>query len=171
VQRYNFDPERSRVWIDAKSSLHPIHSESAGLEGFFEAELLGGGRINPTITPNAHLELPIGLLSSGNPLYDREMRRRVDARRYPTITGDLVSMKENGGDHRYLVEGELTFKGTKRMYEDEMKISFPDDGTMTLEGEHVFDIRDFGMDPPKILMLKVYPDVAVKIRIVATRQP
>jgi polyisoprenoid-binding protein YceI len=171
VERYNIDPERSRVWIEAKSSLHPIHSESGGLEGFFEAEILGGGRINSTITPHAHLELPVSLLSSGNALYDREMKRRIDARRYPTITGDLKSMKETGSDHRYLVEGDLSFKGTSRTYEDEMSLSFPDDNTLTLEGSHTFDVRDFGMDPPKIMMLKVYPDVSVKVKIVAEREP
>jgi hypothetical protein len=170
VERYNIDPQRSRVWIDAKSSLHPIHSESGGLEGFFEAEVMGGGRINPTITPHAHLELPVYLLSSGNALYDREMKRRVDARRYPTISGDLKSMKETGADHRYLVEGDLSFKGSSRTYEDEMTVAFSDD-MLTLEGQHVFDVRDFGMDPPKIMMLKVYPDISVRVKIVAQREP
>jgi hypothetical protein len=170
VERYTIDPQRSRVWIDAKSSLHPIHSESGGLEGFFEAEVLGGGRINPRIMPHAHLELPVELLSSGNALYDREMKRRVDARRYPTITGDLKAMKETGRDHTYLVEGDLSFKGSTRTYEDEMAVDFLDGNTLTLEGEHTFDIRDFGMDPPKIMMLKVYPDIAVRVKIVAQRE-
>ena len=75
--KFFIDPNRSKVWIDARSSLHPIHSETGGLEGWFQAELLGGGRLNPTVTPRARLELPVERLSSGNPLYDREMRRRV----------------------------------------------------------------------------------------------
>ena len=35
VARYRFVPERSRVTIDATSSLHPIHSTSDGLEGYW----------------------------------------------------------------------------------------------------------------------------------------
>jgi hypothetical protein len=34
-------------------------------------------------------------------------------------------------------------------------------------GEHVFDIRDFGIKPPRILMLRVEPEVTVRIRLVA----
>jgi hypothetical protein len=36
VARYTIIPERSRVWIDARSSVHPIHSTTDGLEGFVD---------------------------------------------------------------------------------------------------------------------------------------
>jgi len=166
--RYEIDPERSRIVIEARSSLHPIHSETAGLEGWFEAEILGGGRLNATVAPQAELELPVDLLSSGNPLYDREMRRRIEARKFPKISGALSLMKESdGGDGRYLVGGEITFRGVTRSYEDHMTLSMVDDQTIRLEGQHTFDMRDFGMEPPKILSLRVYPDVAVRVDITA----
>ena len=34
MTRYGFVPERSMVTIDARCSLHPIHSSTGGLEGF-----------------------------------------------------------------------------------------------------------------------------------------
>ena len=37
------------------------------------------------------------------------------------------------------------------------------------EGERVFDIREFGMQPPKILMLRVFPEVSVRVSIEATK--
>ena len=37
-------------------------------------------------------------------------------------------------------------------------------------GESTFDIRDFGMEPPRILMLKVQPEVGVRVEIVAERE-
>ena len=55
-------------------------------------------------------------------------------------------------------------------YEDEITITQVDDGTLKLEGEHTFDIRDFGMEPPKILMLKVEPDVNVRVEIIAEKE-
>ncbi|MFI5040515.1 MAG: YceI family protein [Acidimicrobiales bacterium] len=168
MTRYALDPDRSRVWIEARSSLHPIHSETSGLEGWFEADVLGGGRVNPSVVPHGELELPMDLLSSGNPLYDREMRRRVDARRYPTISGRLTSMKETDRTSRYIVEGDITFRGVTHNYEDEMSLTVLDDATIGLEGQRVFDIRDFGMEPPRILALRVYPDVSVRVSIVAT---
>jgi polyisoprenoid-binding protein YceI len=167
VPRFRIDPGQSRVWIEARSSLHPIRAESAGLEGWFEAELDRSGHVDPSVAPRAQVTLPVELLSSGNGFYDREMRRRVEARKYPVITGQLTTMNDAGGDGRYLVGGELTFRGVTRSYRDEMTLSSLDERTVRLEGQRVFDIREFGMEPPRILTLRVYPEVAVKILVVA----
>jgi hypothetical protein len=64
----------------------------------------------------------------------------------------------------------VTFKGATRSYQDEMAVSQGDDGTLRLTGESTFDIRDFGMDPPRILMLKVEPQVGVRVEIVAEQE-
>ena len=166
--RFAIVPERSRVWIDARSSVHPIRSSTAGLRGWLELDI-AKGRIDPTATTGGWLELPVDLLSSGNPINDREMKRRIDARRYPTITGELTGLEHADGS-RYVVHGDLTFRGVTRSYEGEMNITAGDDGTVRLEGERVFDIREFGMQPPKILMLRVYPEVSVRVSVEATRE-
>ena len=44
-----------------------------------------------------------------------------------------------------------------------------DDQTIQLDGRSSFDIRDFGMQPPKVLMLKVEPEVDVRVEIFAVR--
>ena len=159
--RYVVDPSQSRVWIDARSSLHPIHSESDGLQGWVDADPDG-----PRVTAG-EVELQVELLSSGNPLYDREMRRRADTRRFPSIDGRLTSMEPTGRDGSFRVSGEVTFRGVSHDYQDEMQLRVRDDRTIELEGERVFDIRDFGMEPPRILTLRVYPDVSVRVSIVA----
>jgi len=165
--RYTVLPRESRVWIDARSSLHPIQSESTGLEGWFEAEVQGGGRINLAAAPRGRVEIAIDQLSSGNPLYDREMRRRTDSRRYPQIVGELALMEDGGRDGRYRMRGDVSFHGRTCPVEDEMTLTWPAEGRLCLEGEHEFDIRDFAMEPPKIMMFRVYPDVTVRVRIVA----
>ncbi len=170
MTRYSIVPERSQVWIDATSSVHPIHSHTNGLEGFVELEVQGGGRVNLTVPPKAQLSLPVARLSSGNPLEDRELKRRIDARRYPTIDGQLTEMDSSGLDGRYLVRGELTFRGVTNSHADEMTIVQIDDSTLQLEGESTFDIRDFGMEPPRILLLRVHPEVKVRVAIVATKE-
>jgi polyisoprenoid-binding protein YceI len=170
LARYRIVPGRSRVWIEARSSLHPIHTETTGLEGWLDLEVHDGGRVDVAAAPGAHLELPVAQLSSGNPLEDRELRRRIDARRYPTIAGDLTLMQETGEDGRYLVEGDLTFKGVTRRYEDEMTLEAVDGEMVILAGEKSFDVRDFGMEPPRILLFKVEPDVTVKVAIVAEKE-
>jgi polyisoprenoid-binding protein YceI len=171
MTRYTIDPERSRVWVDATSSLHSIHSQTAGVEGTFEAEMRGPVQIDPAVTPRARIELAVGRLSSGNPLYDREMRRRIDARTYPLISGQLTGMQEGSVEGTYVVAGDVTFRGVTRAVVGEMTLSAPDDRTVVLEGSHLFDIRDFGMVPPRILTLRVHPEVSVRVELVAVAAP
>ena len=169
MTRYRILPTRSRVWIDARSNVHPIRTEATGLEGWLDLDV-GDGIINVNQPLRGRLEFPVENLKSGNPLEDRELRRRIDARRYPTIVGDLKSMKQTDEPSRYIVGGDLTFRNTSRSYEDEMTIELPNDRTVSMSGESVFDIRDFGMDPPRILMLKVQPEVTVRVEIVAEKE-
>jgi polyisoprenoid-binding protein YceI len=157
------------VWIEARSNVHPIRTEATGLEGWLDLEI-GAGAINVDQPLSGHLEFPVDNLKSGNALEDRELQRRIDVRRYPTIMGDLKSMKQTDEPLRYIVGGDLTFRGTSRSYEDEMTVELPEDRTISMSGESVFDIRDFGMDPPRILMLKVQPEVAVRVEIVAEEE-
>jgi polyisoprenoid-binding protein YceI len=168
LARYVIVPERSTVWIDARSSLHPIHSEVRGMTGFVDVEVTDTGTLDLKSTPGGQLELAVDLMSSGNPLYDREMKRRIEARKFPTITGKLRAIDGNGSSP-YRVSGDVTFMGVTKHYEEAMTIAAKED-MLVLEGEHTFDIRDFGMDPPKILMLKVHPEVDVRVEIAAKRE-
>ena len=45
MTRFRILPTRSRVWIEARSNLHPIHTEAGGLEGWLEVQI-DDGRIN-----------------------------------------------------------------------------------------------------------------------------
>jgi hypothetical protein len=56
-----------------------------------------------------------------------------------------------------------------RPAEGELRVSVQDDQSLLVEGEQVFDIRDFNVNPPRILMLRVYPDVRVRLQLVAER--
>ena len=149
--------------------MHPIRTEATGLEGWLDLDI-GDGTINVHQPTLGHLEFPVKNLKSGNPLEDRELQRRIDARRYPSIVGELKSMKQTDETSRYIVVGDLTFRGTSQSYEDRMAVELRDDRMVSMTGESVFDIRDFGMDPPRILMLKVQPEVTVRVEIVAEKQ-
>ncbi len=169
MARYRILPDQSSVTIDARSSLHPIHSSTDGLEGFVELEA-EAGRIDATAPVAGKLSLPVSRLSSGNRLEDRELQKRIDARRFPTIEGELTALQPDGDDDRYRVTGNLSFRGVTKRYEDGLTVNVVDDHTLRLSGAATFDIRDFGMEPPRILMLKVEPEVAVRVDIVAERE-
>jgi polyisoprenoid-binding protein YceI len=158
-------PGRSKVWIEAKSSLHPIHGEAGGLEGSIDTDVADG---QPVFDSNSkiRIELPVEALKSGKSLEDAEMMKRIEARRYPTIRGEVREISHDG-DGRYRIRGDLTFHGITQTVDGEVSARFDGENSLVIEGEHIFDIRDFGVQPPKILMLKVHPDVSVRIRVVA----
>jgi polyisoprenoid-binding protein YceI len=161
-------PERSWVDIRARSNVHPIHTRTDGLEGQLELDV-AAGRLNLAAKPRGRISLRVERLSSGNPFEDRELRRRIDARRHPTIVAELAGMNEAATRGRYRVSGDVTFRGVTRSYEDEMSFVAADDRSIELVGEAVFDIRDFGMQPPRILTLRVEPEVRVTAHVVAER--
>lgn len=169
MSRYRIVPERSRVVIDAKSNVHPIHSSTDGIEGYVELEMAADGHLDLSSKPSGRLSLPASRLSSGNRLEDRELYRRIDVRRYPRIDGVLVEM-EPSGNGSYKVNGEVTFRGVTRPKVDEMTIEAVDDATIRLAGTSVFDIRDYGMEPPRILTLRVDPEVEVSVDILAKKE-
>jgi polyisoprenoid-binding protein YceI len=115
------------------------------------------------------VSLPVKRLRSGNPLQDRELHRRLDARRHPTIDGVVTAIERAGEPGRYRVTGEVTFLGISRPHTDEMAFGVDEDGLLHVEGSSVFDVREFGMEPPRILVLRVEPEVSVRVALVAAQ--
>ena len=151
--RYRIVPERSRLWVEARSSLHPINVDTRGLEGFVEVETSGeadGSAVRPVA---GRVEIDTDRLQTGNPLYDRELERRLEARKFSRVRGDL------------------SLHGVTRSVDGQVTLRVVDERRVQVEGERVFDMRDFGLEPPRILMLRVHPDVKVRGRVVAEREP
>ena len=166
--RFTFTAERSCVWVSGRSSLHPINTETRGLTGWIEAALKPDGTLDLTVPVTGSLEVAADRLSSGNLLYDRELKRRIDAKTYPTIFGQLNHVAATSDAHRYEVTGDLTFHGKTRSFTHDMEIHVQDGKEITLAGSDVFDLREFNMKPPSMLMLKVYPEVAVRVELHGT---
>jgi polyisoprenoid-binding protein YceI len=167
VARYRVVPERSRVDIEASSSVHPIRGSATGLEGEIDVTLRGS-RLVLSEEVAARIDLAVSRLSSSNPLEDIEMKRRAEVRKYPTIVGEVreVHAGKAGG---YVVAGNLTFHGVARRVEGEIELTVDENGTLVIKGEQTFDVRDFGIEPPRILMLRVHPEVHVRLHLEATR--
>jgi hypothetical protein len=167
VPRYEIAPERSRVWIDARSNVHPIHTETDGLQGFVVLQLDSTGAVDPSVQLSGRITLGVDRLKSGNRMEDRELQKRIDARRFPSIEGVLESVTAGSESGIYTVAGNVNFRGISCRHEDRMHITGIDERTVRLEGSSRFDIRTFGMDPPKILMFRVEPEVDVRVEIYA----
>jgi DNA-binding PadR family transcriptional regulator len=161
-------PDRSVLLIEARSTVGPISFGAIGLHGSIEAALHDGHLVADP-APEAHLEIPVEELRSGNSLYDAELLRRVDGRRYPTVSIELTGVTPTGIDDGYRLGGSVTFHGVTREAAGNATVRVNDAGTLVVAGEQVFDIRDFGLDSPTVLMLRIYPDVRVRLQLEAER--
>jgi len=165
--RFELDPDRSQVWIEGSSSVHPIHATATGLAGWFEVDVTTKGLAAKT-GASGHVEIPVQRLRSGNPLVDRETRRRVDAKRFPLIVGEITGV--DGVERQVLhLRGVIAFRGESCDVQGDLVVT-RDGDALILEGEQTFDVRAWGLQPPKVLMLTVHPEVTVRIRAEARPQ-
>ena len=73
------------------------------------------------------------------------------------------------GHGEHLLPQGTGLVGVTRQVEGEVSVESPDPDSLVVEGEHVFDVRDFGVHPPRIGFLRVHPEVHVAIRVEAER--
>ncbi len=166
MTRYSIVPERSELAAVADSSVHPIHGSARRLDGWIEASVVDG--VVDTEQPaSAQIELQTTALQADNVLVNREIQRRLDARRYPVVRADVTQVAGPSGE-RYDVSGKLSLRHVTHEVSGTAVMHLHDDGAMRVDGELTVDLRDFQLDPPKLLGLRVYPQVAVTVRIVAT---
>ena len=67
------------------------------------------------------------------------------------------------------MQGELTFHGISRLVEGAVRVESASDDRIVISGEQVFDIRDFAVASPTMLMLRIFPDVRVRLHAEAVR--
>jgi polyisoprenoid-binding protein YceI len=166
MARYRLVPDRSKIWADARSSLHPISLETTGLEGVLEMTIVDG-HLDTNAPVSGNVELDASLLKTGNGLYDRELERKLEMRKYSRVRGRVISAKALDSANTYRVQGELSLHGQTGGVQGDVRMRIIDDTTVEFQGEQTIDIRNFGLEPPKFLMLKVYPDVKVRGLVIA----
>lgn len=163
MTRFVIDPDVSQVWIEGSSSVHPIHATATGLTGWIELVRSGEGIAASPVT--GHVRVAVGRLASGNALVDRETRRRIDATSHPEIVGTVTASESIVSD-RVMVTGQIAFRGEVRSVSGELTISL-DEERLIVEGTQSFDVRDWGLRLPRFGLLRVHPDVRVRVRVFA----
>jgi hypothetical protein len=156
ARRFQIDESAASVVFVASSSVHPIRSVGS-VSGWINA-VLNGGVLAEDQELAGHLEVPLNGLSSGNPLIDREMKRRVDAGLDSAISARIEETLRVDGNH-VTITGTIDFLGVSTLVEGEVVI-LPGP---RLVGTGEFDVRWWGLEPPRLLMLRVDPIVTVEI--------
>ena len=165
AKRFRLAPDRSVVLIEVRSTVGPISFGAIGITGYIDAAV-SDGVIETAISPSAHVEIAVDGLRSGNGLYDAELLRRIDAGQFPMALLDLTECSPGAGG-RYSVSGGLTFHGVTRAAHGTVNVEVGADRRLVVTGEQVFDIRDFDVPSPTVLMLRIYPDVRVHLHVEA----
>jgi DNA-binding PadR family transcriptional regulator len=163
---FHLVPDRSVVLIEVRSTVGPLSFGAIGVTGSIEAAVQDG-LVDTGGGVAGKISIDVSGLRSGNGLYDAELLRRIDARRFPTATVDLLSCTPTGLDGRYNLEGAVTFHGVSRPVQGTVGVSLVADRRLVITGEQVLDIRDFAIPSPTVLMLRIYPDVRVRLQVEA----
>jgi polyisoprenoid-binding protein YceI len=164
--RYRLSPEDSTVTIIGETSLHPI-TVNVTPSGWLEAEIIDGEFVGAT-GMRGEIEIAVIEFRSGNPLVDRETRRRLNARLYPTIRGELTEVVALAGSTA-TVKGVVTFLGNDVELEGEFSIVDGDENSVNLAGRGQMDVQWWGLEPPTLLVLKMEPVVTVSIDLLFRR--
>jgi polyisoprenoid-binding protein YceI len=166
LQTLRLDPLRSAVLIDVRSTVGPISFGTTGVSGALEAAIVNG-EISAEVAATGSITFDVTALHSGNRLYDAELLRRIDARRYPSVTVKLEQCAAGGPGSRFTLTGEVTFHGVSRAAEGTVRVEALSATRILVTGEQVFDIRDFSLSSPTVLMLRIYPDIRVRLHVEA----
>lgn len=172
MTRFRVDAATSTVLVAARSSIGPITFEAHEIDGWIDADVSGAGSelVLGDGHASAELQVQLASLRSGNDLYDSELRRRIDARRFPVCTLRL----ERGTTldaGRFSLAGTITFHGTTRPLTGTVEVEGIGEDRIAVTGAKELDIRDFGLQAPTMLMTRIYPEVQVQLFIAAVADP
>jgi DNA-binding PadR family transcriptional regulator len=164
-REFRLVPDRSVVLIEVRSTVGPLSFGAIGVSGSIHAAVQHG-LVDTDCDVFGRIVVDVSGLRSGNGLYDAELLRRIDARRFPTAMVDLLNCAPSGLDGRYHLEGAVTFHGVRRAVTGTVSVGCAGD-RLVITGEQVLDIRDFAIPSPTVLMLRIYPDVRVRLQVEA----
>ncbi len=156
MTRYEIDS--GTITFDARTSLHPVVA-IAPASGWFEAEIVDGLFV-PGSTLAGALEIEVDAIKSGNPLYDAETRRRIDAGAHPKIRGEITGTT-GVEEATAVIEGTVDFHGEEVLLEGEVTLV----PGPALTGRGTVDIRWWGLQPPRLLAFRVEPEVLINVEL------
>ena len=166
MSRFEAVDGRSTLALSGESSIHPLHTTTTQIKGYFVATFDEDGQMDLSAPVGGQIQIPVESLRSGNTLIDRELRKRLDMRRFPQVVGNLIEIRGKNGPERYQVVGDLTIHGVTQRLEGELIVRQVDERIIELQGEINLDVRDFNVEPPSLLVLKVHPALKAKLHFV-----
>ncbi len=156
--RYSIDNTRTTVTAIATSNIHDTTCKLSQLTGWIETDL---ERATGTI------EVDMRAIDAGDFLKTAKLKSDLELDRHPSAQFEITGLE------RVTRDGErvrATVTGTLRWRNREKPLQAQAEGTLSatsLDATATFslDMRDFNLKPPRVLMFKVEPVVAVKVHL------
>ena len=161
-RRWLPNPPRSFVSFDATHQMGDFTGRAEGVTGEFQvdpADLRAGG-----ITGVARVR--VASLRTGNESRDRDMRKVLDADRFPEIRFTIGAVDPSfnvvtaAADTLLTVKGGLWLRGVERSVTFLARARLRDD-RIWVRGESRIRLTDFGIEPPSRLFFKVGDQVTI----------
>ena len=168
MSKYRIEPAHSELCLEARSNVHPIEIRTQGLIGTIALDI-HAGHLDLSNPPRATLEVEADCLRSGIELYDKEIHRVIDVRKYRSVSAELHETHEIVPG-RYRLTGSLSLRGVTRNVGGEVTLRVRNgDDSLEIEWASTLDTRHFELPLPKILMLEMQPEINVRAKIYAAR--
>jgi polyisoprenoid-binding protein YceI len=166
-KRYTIDASASSLTYEAGSSLHVVSGIAQAFSGYIDVAWDDRGRIASEPAAAMRMEVPVTKLRSGSPTKDQEIWRLIDVGRFPLIVAELRSIEPLYGTSIYQATGNVTVAGRTRSYTSQMLVVTEDFSDVSVRGDLEIDIRDYGLEPPRMVFVRIEPIIAVHLSLVA----
>jgi polyisoprenoid-binding protein YceI len=163
---FDVRPGRSAVLVKARSNVGPISFATSEVHGEISGDV-DGAIIDAGSPVKAQLTVSLRSLTSGNTLYDTELKRRIDARRFPDAVLELERTVKAAETGRYDLEGRIELHDVVRILAGSVVAEPVRDGLLVVRGTQTLDIREFSLEVPTTLALKIYPEVVIEMHLEA----
>jgi hypothetical protein len=164
--KYAISPGKTEIVVTARSSVHDTTAKWRTMTGTIEVD-----PADPAAGATAVLTVDMRDFDAGDKLKNWKLRGDIEPDKHPEAVFTLAGLREvkNLGGERF----EAAAPGSIRWRGREAKITARGAATLTpgrivAECRFELDVRDVGVKPPKILMLKVEEVVSVTVRLEAT---
>ncbi|WP_223034107.1 YceI family protein [Hanstruepera marina] len=168
AQQFNLNNGKSSMSIFGTSSLHDWEETVEEQSGTIK--LNTEGQISITAL---NISIVAESIKSGKSAMDKNTYKALDTKNHKYITFKMYESKKiidlGNSEYQVIVSGKLSVSGVTKTVDLSFKMKVTAD-TVTLEGEKTFNMKDYGIEPPKALLgtITTGEDVTIKFKSILT---
>lgn len=162
AQEFQLNNSKSKMSIFGTSSLHDWEETVEEQSG--KIQLSNQGTL--TIT-NLNVSIVAESLKSGKSAMDKNTYKALDTKNHKNITFKMKESKKvtalGNDNYQVTVSGVMTISGVSKPIDLSFKMTVAAE-SVTLEGEKSFNMKDYGIEPPKALLGTITTGEVVRIK-------